>query len=76
MEDTMNLTERMKNWPMLATHRLDEVEAVLLSFEERLTALEPKKAETFAKSETFAGKSIFAPPVQSSSPTIFAPAKT
>ena len=71
----MNLTERMKNWPMLATHRLDEVEAVLLSFEERLTALEPKKVEkpSFAQSETFAGKSIFAPP--DTPPTIFAPAK-
>jgi hypothetical protein len=86
----MTLAEKMKRWPMLAAHRFEELETELLLMEERLTALEPKKMEakpSFAQSETFTGKSIFAPaiskPVMSSAPltggspppTIFAPAK-
>lgn len=41
----MKLSERMKHWPALTVHRVAEIEATLVSFEERLTALEPKKAE-------------------------------
>jgi hypothetical protein len=47
----VTLADRIKTWPMLAAHRFEEVEAVLLSLEARLTALEPKQA----------GNSIFAP---------------
>jgi hypothetical protein len=108
----VTLADRIKTWPMLAAHRFEEVEAVLLSLEARLTALEPKQggksifapaigtigvvpprtppfvpisppvpipgplapipepsvlptAESYAQSEAFAGKSIFAPPTQS-----------
>jgi hypothetical protein len=116
------LADRIKTWPMLAAHRFEHIEAVLISFEERLAALEPKTAlggksifaseeanpaalvplskpvpipvplppipepsilpaPSYAQSETFTGKSIFAPPAQPSGtggsppPTIFAPAK-
>jgi hypothetical protein len=41
----MKLSERMKHWPALTVHRVAEIEAALVSMEERLTALEPKKAE-------------------------------
>lgn len=41
----MDLSEKMKAWPMLAAHRFGEIEAVLLSLEARLTALEPKQEE-------------------------------
>ena len=41
----MKLAEKIKFWPMLAVHRMAEIELVLLSFEERLEKLEPKKAE-------------------------------
>jgi hypothetical protein len=36
-----DLADKMKHWPILAAHRMTEIEAVLLSFEERLAALEP-----------------------------------
>jgi hypothetical protein len=95
------LADRMKIWPMLAAHQLEEIKTVLLAFEERLNALEPKTgksifapgtnpdvkpplfskpvpipvplapipepsvlpAPSYAQSDTFSGKSIFAPPV-------------
>ena len=41
----MKLAERMKHWPALTVHRVAEIEAALVSMEERLIALEPKKAE-------------------------------
>ena len=41
----MKLSERMKHWPALTVHRVAEIEATLVSFEERLTALEPKKVK-------------------------------
>jgi len=42
----------MKTWPILAAHRMEEIEKVLLSFEARLNMLQPK---------TGGQKSIFAP---------------
>jgi hypothetical protein len=33
----------MRHWPALTVHRVAEIEAILVSMEERLTALEPKK---------------------------------
>ena len=41
----MKLSERMKHWPALTVHRVAEIEATLVSMEERLIALEPKKVE-------------------------------
>jgi hypothetical protein len=41
----MKLSERMRHWPALTVHRVAEIEAVLVSMEERLTVLEPKKVE-------------------------------
>lgn len=41
----MKLSERMKHWSALTVHRVAEIETELLSMEERLTALEPKKVE-------------------------------
>lgn len=41
----MKLSEKMKHWPALTVHRVAEIEAALVSMDERLTALEPKKVE-------------------------------
>jgi hypothetical protein len=48
----MKLSERMKHWPALTVHRVAEIEAALVSMEERLTALEPKnQTSIFAPAE-------------------------
>lgn len=53
----MELAEKMKSWPMLAAHRMAEIEAVLLSFDARLAALEPKH-----ESKVDEPKALLAPP--------------
>jgi hypothetical protein len=53
----ISLEDRIKTWPILAVHRMEEIEKVLLSFEERLNALGPKIGGQ---------KSIFAPSTSTS----------
>jgi hypothetical protein len=83
LENTMNLAEKIKNWPILAVHRFTEIEAILLSFEARLTALEPKKAEVKVESNPPFVPPIpigpappFVPPVVTPTPPLFVPTPT
>jgi len=48
-----DLADKMKHWPILAAHRMTEIEAVLLSFDERLAALEPHDEPSEAPSDEF-----------------------
>jgi hypothetical protein len=59
----ITLADKIKTWPMLAAHRFEEIEAVLLSFEARLIALEPKSSgkSIFATSTGTAGTAPFVP---------------